>query len=339
MKAIGFYENLPIEHEDSLMALTIDTPEPKDRELLVEIKAIAVNPADYFGRRNVPVEQGPNIVGWDASGTVVAVGEEASLFNVGDEVFYSGDATKAGANSEFHIVDERIVGIKPKRISYGEAAAVPLTGLAAYEGIFDRLKISRNIEENKGKSMLIIGAAGGVGSMAIQLAKSVGLTVIGTASREESIKWAKELGADYTINHYEQFMPQLKEQNLSEVNYILCSNSTDKHWENMAEAIKPQGAICGIAALENQIDLSLLGFKSASFAWEMMFTRSMFQTEDMIEQHHALNKMSAMIDAGQIKTTINTVMTPINVENLKKAHAMMESGKTIGKIVLETFEK
>lgn len=338
MKAVGFYKNLPIEDKESLLDITIEKPVAKGKDILVKVEAIGVNPADYYGRLHAPVDGTAKITGFDASGIVEAVGSDVELFKSGDKVYYSGDATKPGCNSEYHLVDERIVGFKPETLDYPEAAGIPLTGLAAYEGLFDRLRISRDPVENKGKSILVIGAAGGVGSITVQLAKKAGLTVIGTASRPETVDWVTSLGADYTINHYAKFLPQLTEKGLGLVDYIICANSTDKHWENMAEAIKPQGAICGIAALEGPVDLSLIGIKSVSFSWEVMFTRSMFQTEDMIEQHHALNDMAKMIDAGELKTTVNEILRPINAANLKKAHAAMESGKAIGKIVLTDFQ-
>lgn len=337
MKAIGLYENLPIEDEKSLIDVIINKPCAEGKDLLVKVKAIAVNPVDYKIRKKRPTDNGPQILGWDVAGIVEAVGEGCELFAPGDEVYYAGDISRQGGNSEFHLVDERIVGKKPKSLSFEQAAAIPLTGITAYESLFDRLRISKVASENKDTSVLIIGAAGGVGSMAIQLAKHVGLTVIGTTSRPESTRWAKDLGADYTINHYKEFLPQLQAIGLEDVDFILCFNVTDAHWKNMAATIKPQGTICSIVETDDPIDLNELKTKSVGFVWELMFTRSLFKTEDMIKQHLLLNDIAAMIDDGIIHTTVNEILTPINAENLRKAHKMLEEGSTIGKIVLLDF--
>jgi zinc-binding alcohol dehydrogenase family protein len=337
MKAIGFYENLPIDDENSLVDLTIEKPTAKGKDLLVKVMAIAVNPVDYKMRKNRPSENPPQILGWDVAGIVEEVGEGCQLFAPGDEVYYAGDITKQGGNSEFHLVDERIVGNKPKTLDFKQAAAIPLTGITAYESLFDRLCVSKSPDVNKGKSVLVIGAAGGVGSMAIQLAKNAGLTVIGTASRSESINWVKSLGADCIINHYKPFLTQLNEKGLKEVDYILCFNSIYAHWNNMADAIKPQGTICSIVDTDSKVDLNLMKSKSVGFIWEFMFTRSMFNTEDMVNQGHLLNDIANMIDDNKIKTTINKILSPINAKNLRKAHKSLEEGRTIGKIVLTEF--
>lgn len=337
MKAIGLYENLPIEDNNSLIDVIVDKPTPQGRDLLVKVKAIAVNPVDYKVRQGFPVNESPKILGYDVAGIVEAVGADCELFAPGDKVFYAGDITRQGGNSEFHLVDERITGRKPVSLDFHQAAAISLTGITAYEGLFHRLSVSKLAENNQGKSLLIIGAAGGVGSIAIQLAKQVGLTVIGTASRPASIDWVKSLGADFTINHRESFQPQLEELGFSNVNYILCFNSISTHWQNIVDAIKPQGRICSIVDTKEPVDLNLLKPKSVGFFWEFMFTRSMFKTEDMIEQHHILNDISQMIDDKKIKTTVNEVLSPINAENLRKAHKSLEEGKTIGKIVLKDF--
>lgn len=337
MKAIGLYDNLPIDDEKSLIDVNIEKPVAQGKDLLVKVKAIAVNPVDYKIRLSRPSESGPQILGWDVAGIVEAVGAECELFAPGDEVYYAGDISRQGGNSEYHLVDERIVGQKPKTLSFEEAAAIPLTGITAYESLFDRLGVSKVASENIGTSVLIIGAAGGVGSMAIQLAKQAGLTVVGTASRPESISWAKDLGADHTINHYKEFLPQLHEIGLEAVDYILCYNATDTHWMNMSAAIKPQGTICSIVETEGPIDLNELKNKSVGFVWELMFTRSLFKTEDMVKQHLLLNEIADLIDQGIVQTTINEVLTPINAENLRKAHKTLEEGKTIGKIVLSDF--
>ncbi len=262
-----------------------------------------------------------------------------TLFKPGDEVYYAGSITRAGGNSEFHLVDERIVGRKPQTLDFAQAAALPLTAITAWEGMFHRLGISRYRKDNEGKTILIIGAAGGVGSVATQLASAAGLTVIGTASRAESAEWAQNHGAAHTINHYEAFIPQLQTIGYSSVDYIFCLNQTEEHWTNMAEAIVPQGKICSIVEMDCPVDLTLLKNKSVTFVWEFMFTRAMYETADMIEQHSLLNEIADRIDAGKLRTTLSERLSPINAANLREAHRRVETGKTIGKIVLEQFEQ
>jgi zinc-binding alcohol dehydrogenase family protein len=253
-------------------------------------------------------------------------------------VFYAGSITRAGANSEYHLVDERIVGSKPASLDFAEAAALPLTSITAWEGLFDRLGISTDAADNTGKTVLIIGAAGGVGSIAIQLARHAGLTVIGTASRPESADWVQGLGADHVINHFEPFIPQLTAAGFPQVDYIFCLNSTEKHWNSMAEAIAPQGKICSIVETDELLNLTLLKNKSVTFVWELMFTRSMFQTPDMIDQHKLLNEVARLVDEGLIRTTTSDKLEPITAANLRKAHAMLETGRTVGKVVLQHFQ-
>lgn len=339
MKAVGLHQYLPVDQPESLLDLQIAKPSVKDRDLLIKVKAVSVNPVDYKVRTpKEKFEDTPKILGWDVAGIVVESGPLCTLFKPGDEVYYAGDITRQGCNSEFHLVDERIVGHKPKSLNFAESAALPLTSITAYEAIFDRMKVSSLSNENKNKTILIIGAAGGVGSIAIQLAKWAGLTVIGTASRQESRVWATDLGADYIINHYEEFIPQLKIIGFEAVDYILCLNSTQEYWANMAEAIAPQGTICSIVETDEPINLTLLKNKSVTFVWEFMFTRSMYQTEDMNEQHKLLNRIAILVDSNILKTTISEILYPINADNLRKAHAILENGKTIGKIVLGGFK-
>ncbi|CAH1205386.1 zinc-binding alcohol dehydrogenase family protein [Paenibacillus sp. JJ-223] len=338
MKAVGLYNYLPIEDPQSLIDIELDTPTPTGRDLLVKVNAVSVNPVDYKVRSPKDREESvPKVLGWDVSGVVEQVGSDVTLFQPGDEVFYAGSIMRPGGNSEFHLVDERIVGSKPSRVGFAEAAALPLTSITAWESLYDRLGISQTKEHNEGKNILIIGAAGGVGSIATQLAKYSGLTVVGTASRPESADWIKELGADYVINHFEALVPQLKAIGMEQVDYILCLNSTGKHWANMAEAIAPQGKICSVVETAEPLNLTLLMNKSATFAWEFMFTRSTYQTPDMIEQHALLNEIARLVDEGVIRTTTNETLSPINAANLRKAHAMLETGRTVGKIVLEKF--
>ncbi|MDI4647755.1 zinc-binding alcohol dehydrogenase family protein [Cohnella hashimotonis] len=338
MKAVGLYKYLPIADPESLIDVEIDKPMPTGRDLLVKVRAISVNPVDCKVRSPKSREESaPRVLGWDVAGVVEQVGPEAGLFRPGDEVYYAGSITRPGGNSEFHLVDERIVGTKPSSLSFAQAAALPLTTITAWESLYDRLGVARDRADNAGKAILIIGAAGGVGSIATQLAKLAGLTVIGTASRPASADWARELGADYVIDHFQAFLPQLKAVGFDQVDYILCLNSTEKHWANMAEAIAPQGKICSIVETDEPLNLTLLKNKSATFAWELMFTRSTYHTADMIEQHRLLDEVARLVDAGAIRTTSSETLAPINADNLRKAHAMLETGRTVGKVVLEGF--
>ncbi|MGN7762390.1 zinc-binding alcohol dehydrogenase family protein [Paenibacillus sp. 22594] len=338
MKAVGLYKYLPIENPESLIDVELEKPSPTGRDLLVRVQAISVNPVDYKVRSPKDrVESVPKVLGWDVAGVVEQVGPESTLFRAGDEVYYAGSIIRPGGNSEFHLVDERIVGVKPSTLDFAQAAALPLTSITAWESLYDRLGVSLNKADNADKTLLIIGAAGGVGSIAIQLAKNSGLTVVGTASRPESVSWAKTLGADHIINHFEAFVPQLKAAGFDQVDYVLCLNSTGKHWVNMAEAIAPQGKICSIVETDELLNLTLLKNKSVTFAWELMFTRSTYQTPDMIEQHKLLNEVARLVDEGVIRTTTNETLRPINAENLRKAHAMLETERTVGKVVLEGF--
>lgn len=339
MKAVGLYKYLPIDEADSLLDLEVESPRPLGRELLVSVRAIAVNPVDTKMRApQDKVEDTPRILGWDAAGVVEAVGPEATLFKPGDEVFYAGSFTRPGCNSELHLVDERIAGGKPQSLDFTQAAALPLTSITAWESLFDRLGIAAD-GSDRGRQLLIIGGAGGVGSVATQFAKQVaGLDVTVTASRPESRKWCKELGADRVINHYLDIPEQMGRLGIDGYEFILCLNDTDKYWQTMAAVIAPQGKICSIVETAAYVDLGTLKSKSATFVWEFMFTRSMYETEDMIEQHRLLRRVAELVDAGTVKTTVNKVLEPINSRNLKAAHAEIENRRTIGKIVLQGWD-
>jgi NADPH2:quinone reductase len=371
MKAVGLYKHLPIEDPQSLVDSDIQHPKhPKGHDLLVAIKAISVNPLDTKVRRGTITptknENLPRILGWDAAGEVIGVGSDCTLFEKGDTVYYAGSISRPGTNCEFHLVDERIVGRKPKSLSFEEAAAMPLTTITAWEALYDRLSLysdtirktalpeistSNDIDKKKRhspSSILIIGGAGGVGSIAIQLAKNLvnqsssssfsGINVIATASRSESVEWCKKMGADYVINHHKDLRSQIKELGIDYADYILCLNDTDGHFDSMKQLIAPQGKICSIVETKGPVDIGgILRQKSATFVWELMFTRSLFKTYDMIEQRHLLNTVADLIDSKKVKTTLTDLFAPINAENLRKAHKKLESGSTIGKIVISGF--
>ncbi len=334
MKAIGFNTSLPITAANSLIEFEAPMPIAKEKNLLIKIAAIAVNPVDFKVRQNSAKDQvlaTPKIIGWDAVGTVVAIGDEVSLFKVGDEVYYAGDITKDGCNAEYQLVDERIVGKKPHTLSNEAAAAIPLTALTAWEILFDRLRIN---ERDKGKTILIIGGAGGVGSIAIQLAKKIaGLQVIATASRPETIAWCKKMGADIVVNH-KDLIEEVRHAGFQYVDFILDFVDTGFYWEAMVELIKPQGHIASITGAASPVALNKLKNKSASFSWEFMYTRSSFETDDMIEQHHILNRVAKLLDEGMLQTTLKETSDGLSAENLKKAHQQLENGTTIGKIVI-----
>lgn len=311
-----------------------ETPQPGPLDLLVEVRAISVNPVDTKIRGNVSPESGAKIIGWDAAGVVKAVGSDVSKFKVGDEVFYAGDLTRPGSNAEFQVVDERIVGKKPASLSFADAAALPLTSITAWELLFDSLHIREG--EGDGDSILIIGGAGGVGSILIQLAKQLtNLTVIATASRPDTIEWCQKMGADHVINHRESLVDQVSALGLTP-RYVASLTASDQHFPAVIELIKPRGHV---ALIDDPavLDTKLGKQKALSFSWEFMYTRSMFQTEDIEVQHQLLTRVSQMLDSGQLMTTATKHLGTINAENLQAAHVAQESGTAIGKTVLEGF--
>jgi len=304
--------------------IELPKPTPAGRDLLVKVEAISVNPVDTKQRKTKT--SGSHVLGWDAAGTVESVGRDVSLFRPGDAVYYAGDVTRAGCDSEFHLVDERIVGRKPKKLDFAQAAAMPLTSITAWEAFYDRMHVVQ------GKSMLIIGGAGGVGSIGIQLAKASNLKVIATASRPETVAWVKELGADQVVNHRENLVSQIKKP----VDYIAnFSGELDAYWPAMAELIAPQGAMVAIVGNQKPLPMDVVRSKSVTMCWELMFTRPRFQTPDMIEQHRLLNQVAERLDAGKLKCTLKETLSPISGANLKKAHERLESGTMIGKLVLK----
>ena len=335
MRAVGLYQHLPIEKPDSLLDLDLPKPEPAGHDLLVRIEAVSVNPVDTKVRApGKPARTTPLVLGWDAAGVVDAIGPAVSLFRPGDKVFYAGDITRPGSNSEYHLVDERIVGHRPRSLSAEAAAAFPLVSITAYEALFDRLGVNTD-GRSRGPTLLVIAGAGGVGSMTIQLAKMAGLTVLATASRPESIEWVEHLGADHVLDHRQPLRPQLETAGYKTVHYILNCADTDAYWDAMADAIVPQGKICTIVENKGPLDQQVMKLKSVTHVWELMFTRSKYQTEDMVEQHKLLERIAGWIDSGMIKGILRETLEPINAANLKKAHAKLESGTMIGKLALK----
>lgn len=337
MKAVAYFQNLPIDNPGSLQDIVLPEPQPGPRDLLVEVRAISVNPVDTKVRLNAAPEAGqPKVLGWDVAGVVKAVGSDVTLFQPGDRVFYAGDLTRPGGNAEFHRVDERIVGHMPKSLDFAQAAALPLTSITAWELLFDRLQIAEGTTD-QGQSLLVVGAAGGVGSILVQLARQLtGLTVIGTASRPETQSWVRELGAHHVLDHSKPLAEELRRAGIPQVTHVASLTQTDQHLDQLVEALAPQGRL-GLIDDPASLDVAKLKRKSLSLHWEFMYTRSMFQTADMIEQHKLLARVAGLIDSGVLKTTLGEHFGRIDAANLRRAHALLESNAVKGKIVLEGF--
>jgi zinc-binding alcohol dehydrogenase family protein len=335
MKAVGYFKSLPIAEAEALIDVTAEAPAPTGRDLRVSVRAVSVNPIDTKVRMRAAPNAGEpaKILGYDAAGVVDAVGPEVSLFKPGDEVFYAGSITRSGTNAELQLVDERIVGRKPRSLSFAQAAALPLTSITAWELLFDRLAVAPG-KAPDGRTLLVIGGAGGVGSILIQLGRRLtALTVIATASRPETKAWCEKLGAHHVIDHSKPLAEQLKAIGHPEVAMVASLTGTDQHFPAMPALIAPQGKFALIDD-PKALDVMPLKYKSIALVWETMFTRSLYGTPDMIAQHKLLNEVSAMVDEGLIITTMAKELTPINAANLKQAHALIESGKSIGKVVL-----
>jgi zinc-binding alcohol dehydrogenase family protein len=337
MKAIVTTGPRPASDPQSLIDTEIPRPVARGRDLLVRVEAVSINPVDTKIRASAEATpERPRVLGWDAAGVVQEAGPDATLFRPGDEVYYAGDLSRPGSNAEYQLVDERLVGRKPKSLSFAEAAAFPLVAITAWESLFERLGFQQ--KDNLGNSLLIIGGAGGVGSMTIQLASRAGLTVIATASRPESEAWVRSLGAREAVNHRHPLGPQLAALGHREVDAIANFSNTDAYWSTMVEVIRPMGKIVSIVETENPVDLGLLKPKSATFAWEFMFTRSQFQTPDQGEQGRLLSEVADAIDRGEIRSLATTTLDGITAENLRKAHALAESGTLVGKLVISGWK-
>jgi NADPH:quinone reductase len=337
VRAVGYKTAGPIDHPTSLTDIELPNPVAKGRDLLVEIRAVSVNPVDTKLRRRSGAEDGGwKVLGYDAAGVVSAVGPEARLFKPGDAVFYAGVIGRPGTNSEYHLVDERIVGRKPETLNWAEAAAMPLTAVTAWEVLFDRLDVRRPVP-GVAPSLLIIGGAGGVASVTIQLARRLtDLTVIATASRPETERWVRDLGAHHVVDHRKPLAPEVAALGIGAPGFVFSTTQTDAHLKEIVELIAPQGRF---AVIDDPAVLDVVPFKlkSVSTHWELMFTRSMFETADMAQQGVALNEVARLVDEGSLRSTLGETYGAINAANLKRAHLTIESGKAVGKIVLEGF--
>ncbi|XP_063534130.1 zinc-type alcohol dehydrogenase-like protein SERP1785 [Cydia strobilella] len=341
MKAVGLYKYLPIAETESLLNLEVPIPTLRSTDLLVEVKATAVNPIDTKQRAPKPVppaqqfEQFPRILGWDGAGIIASKGENTKYFNVGDEVFFTADLRRNGSNAQYVAIDEVMVGVKPKNFTFEQAAAMPLTTVTAYESLYDRLLLSEN---DKGKTLLIINSGGGVGSVASQLAKNLGLKVIGTAARPETEAFSLQHGVDIVLNHTKDLLPQLEAHGYGNgVEFILVNYDPYPYWNTIMAAAKPQGRICLIVDSSGLVDIRQLKDKSLTLVSEMMATRIKYDTEDKNRYHEIFEDVTRMFEAGVLKSTLTKTMSPINAENLREAHRLLEEKKVIGKIVLSGF--
>lgn len=336
MRAVAYRHSLPVTDPQVLEDVELDRPTAAGRDLLVEVRAVSVNPVDTKIRQRVDPAGSPKVLGWDAAGVVVATGPDATLFKPGDAVFYAGDVGRPGTNAQFHVVDERIVGPKPASLDFAAAAALPLTAVTAWELLFDRLEVKRGAGADS-RTLLVVGGAGGVGSMVIQLARQLtGLTVVATASRPETKRWCAELGAHHVLDHAQALTPQVAALGLGAPQLVVSLTATDQHQADIAELIAPQGRF-GLIDDPAAFTLGLFKRKSVSVHWEFMFTRSLFQTADMAAQHHVLTEVARLVDAGAVRSTMTESLGRICAANLIKAHALMESGRARGKVVLEGF--
>ncbi len=335
MKAIAYAQHgLPITDPAALIDIHLPLPEPGPRDLRVQVRAISVNPVDTKVRNGVAVSE-PRVLGWDAVGVVDAVGEQVSLFQPGDAVFYAGAIGRPGSNAEYQLVDERIVGHKPASLDDAAAAALPLTAITAWELLFDRLRIPEGGGE--GQTLLVVGAAGGVGSILVQLARQLTrLTVIGTASRPDTQDWVYALGAHHVIDHSTPLTEGLQRLGIEAVSHVASLTHTGEHFDQIVAALQPQGQLALIDD-PGQLDVMALKRKSLSLHWESMFTRSSFDTPDVQRQHELLERVAGLVDAGVLRTTLGEHYGRINAANLRQAHALIESHRARGKVVLEGF--
>jgi len=335
MKAVALTRYLPIDDPDSLVDVELPKPTAGSHDLLVRVEAVSVNPVDTKLRSPKPqVESQPKVLGYDAAGVVEAVGESVTGFNIGDHVYYAGDVTRPGSNAQYQLVDARIAGHAPKSIDMADAAALPLTAVTAWELLFQRMSFDSE-DGGKGKSMLIIAGAGGVGSIAIQLAKRAGFTVIATASRPETSEWCGKMGAHHVIDHRQPLPAQLQALGFSQVEAVLNFANTDHYWETVGEILAPQGHVGLIVEPSGALHIGdPYKSKCIGIHWELMFTRSRYKTADQNEQGKILDRVAVLIDSGELRGTRTETLSPISASSLREAHKRLESGKTIGKLVL-----
>ena len=333
MQAIGVTQYLPLNDVKSFVLFDAPVPEIGAHDLLIEVEATSINPVDMFTRRRVksPLTT-PKILGWDGVGIVREIGSAVTLFEVGQRVFWAGDYTRSGSDARLQAVDERIVGLAPEKFSAAEIAALPLTALTAWEALFEKLPLQPT--NNHGESVLIMNGAGGVGSIAIQLAKRAGLQVIATASRPETIKWVQDLGADIVINHHEDLAKQLSQHDIKTVNHVLYFANMTPTWSQITKLIAPRGHIVSITGGKIELDTAILKEKAVSFDWEWMFSKAKYQTDDLISQHHILNEIARLMTNGELKSTLTTTLSGFTTENFRRAHELIETNQTIGKIVI-----
>lgn len=336
MPAVAYRKSLPVEDAESLLDVELPVPAPGPRDILVRVEAVAVNPIDYKVRRNNDPGGEPRVLGWDAAGTVVAVGDEVELFEPGDEVYYAGALDRPGSNARFHAVDERIAARKPESLSFTEAAALPLTSLTAWEGMFERLGLHDGALDRTG-TLLVTAAAGGVGAMVAQLARALtSLTVVGTASRPETVEFARRMGVTHIVDHHRPLPEQVARIAPEGVDHVFSTVGTDRNLAAYAEILKPFGSVVAIDDF-GPVEIGLLKGKSISFHWELMFTRSLHRTPDLAKQHHILTQVARLVDAGILTSTATTDLGPVTAANLREAHRILESGTAIGKITLTGF--
>lgn len=340
MRAVGYQVYLPASDEQALLDITLPAPVASGRDILVQVAAVSVNPVDTKIRRQLQPEEGQyKVLGWDAAGEVIAVGEDVSLFKPGDKVYYAGCLTRPGCNSELQLVDERIAAIMPDNLNYAEAAALPLTAITAWELLFERLELQQPSLKYPRPVLLIVGAAGGVGSILVQLARQLTTaTIIATASRAETKQWVTDLGAHYVLDHSQPMLAQLQALDLAYVTHVASLTHTDQHYTDIVAMLAPQGKLALIDDPVQGLDILPLKQKSISLHWEFMFTRAMFNTDDMQQQHQLLTDLSRLVQQGQIKTTLKQVLGTINAANLRLAHQQIETGKTVGKVVLAGWD-
>lgn len=331
MKAILAKHGSMAKDSDAFTLIEQDKPKAEGKDILVKVEAIGMNPVDYKVRELWETDV---VLGWDAYGTVEALGKDAKGFAEGDKVFYAGDITRPGTNSEYHLVDHRIVAKAPEKVTPEQSAAMPLTAVTAWEALFDRMGFVAEKDANRGRSILIVGGAGGVGSVAIQIARWAGLKVYATASRPETSDWCKKLGADVIINHRNNLAEEIKQSGVDFVDSILCTTGAEAHWQAMADAIAPQGRLVIIDDPDNNLDIRLFKLKSAAIMWEFMYTRSMFQTEDIEEQGKLLSEIARLMDEGEITSTLQETLDGLTVENIRQMHIKQASGTMMGKQVL-----